>query len=115
MSTAAMVTGIIAAVSLFLLFLFVPFLPFVMAGTSITLALLSRGGNKKFSAYAKTGLITSSCTLGIATLVFVLLFALIVNSDGYREEFIEEFNRTYEDVYGEPFEFDLSNDSFTVR
>lgn len=46
MSTAAMATGITGAVSL--LFLpFFPFLPFILTSTSIVLALLSKGRNKK--------------------------------------------------------------------
>ena len=28
---------------------------------------------------------------------------------------MDEFNRSYEEIYGEPFEFDLSDESFSVN
>lgn len=111
MSTAAMTTGIIGAVSI-LTFPFFPFLPFLLAGVSITLAFLSRGRNRKLSAHAKAGFITSVCSLAVICLFFVLMICLIINSDDYKQEFVDEFNKSYEEIYGEPFEFDLSDESF---
>ena len=114
MSTAAMATGITGAVSL--LFLpFFPFLPFILTSTSIVLALLSKGKNKKLSAHAKAGFITSICSLAAICLLFVFIFCLFINSDDYKQEFMDEFNRSYEEIYGEPFEFDLSDESFSVN
>lgn len=99
MAKAAMITGIISAVSLVFILLF-PFTPFVLGSVSIVLAMLSRGSGKRLSPHAKTGLITSACSIGAVFLVIILISVLLFTS----ETFIEEFNRTYEDYYGESFD-----------
>lgn len=99
LSNAAMVLGIISAVSLCMVLLF-PFLPFVFGSISIVLALLSRGSGKKFSSHAKTGVITSVFSLCAVVLLFAaFLYFIIVSGD-----FAEEFNRTYEEYYGESYD-----------
>ncbi len=99
LSNAAMILGIISAVSFCMLLLF-PFLPFAFGSISIVLALLSRGSRKKLPPHAKAGLITSVFSLCAAfLLIFAFLYFIIVSG-----EFMEEFNRTYEEYYGESYE-----------
>ncbi len=100
MSTAAMVTGIIALVSVILIPLF-PFLPFIFSGVSIALAMLSRGSNKRFSSHARAGLVTSSCGLVLTFLLFALVIYLITSVAEYQDEWNRAYDRIYEETYNE--------------
>ncbi len=99
MATAAMITGILSALSLIFILLF-PILPFILGGVSIVLAMLSRGSGKQFSSYAKTGLATSICSISAVFLLTVVVCICLFTS----ETFMEEFNQTYEEYYGESFD-----------
>jgi len=96
MATAAMVTGIIAALSTFVL----PFyMPCLFGGLSMVLALLSKGNEPKLSSRAKSGFIVSLCSLILNTLILVGCFYLIFHVP----EFQEAFDQAYEQLYGESF------------
>lgn len=104
MATAAMVVGIVGAASV----IFLPFyLPCILGGISIVLALLSKGSAARLSTYAKTGMIVSLCSFALNAVLlgfsFYLFFAV--------PEYQEEFNRIYEQMYGESFD-DAMEDSF---
>lgn len=99
MATAAMITGILSALSLIFILLF-PILPFILGGVSIVLAMLSRGSGKQFSSHAKTGLATSICSISAVFLLTVVVCICLFTSD----TFMEEFNQTYEEYYGESFD-----------
>lgn len=99
MATAAMITGILSALSLIFILLF-PILPFILGGVSIVLAMLSRGSGKQFSSHAKTGLATSICSISAVFLLTVVVCICLFTS----ETFMEEFNQTYEEYYGESFD-----------
>ncbi len=98
LSTAAMVTGIIALVSVFLMPIF-PFFPFIFSGVSITLAMLSRGSGRHFSSHAKAGLATSACGLILTFLLFALVIYLITSVAEYQEEWNRTYDRIYEETY----------------
>ncbi len=99
MATAAMITGILSALSLIFILLF-PILPFILGGVSIVLAMLSRGSGKQFSSHAKTGMATSICSISAVFLLTVVVCICLFTS----ETFMEEFNQTYEEYYGESFD-----------
>jgi len=112
MSTAAMVTGIVGAVSIFFLPLY---LPFFLGSISITLALLSKGSERKLSPHAKTGLITSACSLVVNAmiLIFIICFLFFFSSSEFLTQYREQFNDYYEQLYGESFD-DAMDDAFGI-
>ena len=96
MATAAMVLGIASGISTFLL----PFeLPCIFGGISIVLAFLSKGSKAKLSARAKTGFITSLCSVILNFFILAGCFYLVFNVP----EFQEAFDEAYEQLYGESF------------
>lgn len=96
MATAAMITGIVGALSTFVL----PFyMPCVLGGVSIVLAFLSKGDTPRLSPRAKSGFIVSLCSLILNTFILVGCFYLVFNVP----EFQEAFEHAYEQLYGESF------------
>ena len=109
MATAAMTLGIIGGLSTFLL----PFyLPCIFGGISMVLAFLSKGSSPRLSARAKTGFLTSLCSIIINLCILAGCFYLVFNVP----EFQEAFDQAYEQLYGESFydsfEEPFSDDSY---
>ena len=86
-ATASMVLGIIAIV-------------LILGALAIILALLSRGGELKFHSSAKTGIRNSLIAFGIdIALVAVSCWLVFCNTT-----FMEDFDNTWEEIYGMPYE-----------
>ncbi len=95
--TGALITGILA---LILLFTFTVFPAMLLGGTSIVLALLSRGKQPQIPGHAKIGMTCAIIAL-IANIgiVFYSGYMLLYNS-----EVRSEVNRLYEAIYGDSFD-----------
>ncbi len=102
MATASMITGIIGGLSIFLLPVY---LPCFFAGISIVLALLSKGNRNKLSPYALAGMITSLCSVILNMAIMIACIFLFLKIPEYRQE----FNRVYEQMYGESFDDTIKN------
>ena len=97
MSTAAMIVGIIGAISTFLL----PFyLPCLLGSISIVLGLLSKDGSNKLLSHAKAGILTSVCSLILNVFILIGCFYLVFHVP----EFHAQFEQMYEQMYGESFD-----------
>ena len=97
MSTAALTIAVIGCLAIFILPVY---LPTIFAGISIVLALLSKGSSPYFSQRALTGMIVSICSLILNILIFILCICLVFTVP----EFHEQFDKTYEQIYGESFD-----------
>ncbi len=106
MSTAAMVTGILSIVSIFLLPVY---LPLFFAGISIVLAFLSRGADRSLTSRAKAGFITALCSIFLNLAVMILFAYLLIHVPAYRQQFEE----LYEQMYGESLD-DAMDDAFGI-
>ena len=96
-ATASMVLGIIAIV---LVFTCTIYPPLILGALAIILALLSRGGELKFHSSAKTGIRNS-------IIAFVIDIALVAASCWLvfcNTNFMEDFDNTWEKIYGMPYE-----------
>lgn len=96
MITAAMVLGISAIVSAFMMTVY---FPFILGGISIVMALLSKGHEPKMVPKAKLGIICS--------VIGLVLNFVIVGSSVYTiisdEATFRQFDKMYEYIYGESF------------
>lgn len=94
---AAMVLSVVAIVSVFT---FTVYPPLIFGSLAIILALLSRGGSLKFHPSAKTGIRNSLIALGINIALVAgslwLVFCI--------PEFSDEFNATFQEMYGMTYE-----------
>lgn len=95
--TASLVLGISAVFSAFMMTVY---LPFILGGISIILAILSKGSGPAVSGRAKAGI---ACSIGAILLNVMIVgwstFTVFNNPDVYRQ-----FNSMYEQLYGESFE-----------
>ena len=74
--------------------------PLILGALAIILALLSRGGELKFHSSAKTGIRNSLIAFGIdIALVAVSCWLVFCNTT-----FMEDFDNTWEEIYGMPYE-----------
>ena len=101
MATASMVLGIISLVSLVLLRIYIPFL---VGGIGIILAILSKGNAKKMMAKAKAGMIC--CITGLVLDVSLCVFSvyLVFALPDIMPEMVDEVNQMCEDQYGVTYE-----------
>lgn len=101
MATASMVLGIISLVSLVLLRIYIPFL---VGGIGIILAILSKGSAKKMMAKAKAGMIC--CITGLVLDVSLCVFSvyLVFALPDIMPEMVDEVNQMCEDQYGVTYE-----------
>lgn len=74
--------------------------PFIFASISITLAVLSKGYEKKLPPVALAGFITSLCGLALNVVVVVFSFYLVFSVP----EFKEQLNNTCTELYGQSFD-----------
>lgn len=97
MATAAMVLGIISLISLLLLRLYIPFL---LGGVGIILAVLSRGKAIKMTGKARAGLIC--CITGLVLDIVLCIFSvyLVFALPDIMPEMMDEVNEMCEDKYG---------------
>lgn len=101
MATAAMVLGIISLIGLALLQLY---LPFLLGGVGIILAILSRGSAKKVAGRAKAGMICCIISLCISIAFFALSFWFLLSLPKLSPGLAEEVNKIYEEQYGVSYE-----------
>lgn len=97
MATASMALGVISLVSL----LFLQFwIPLILGGISIILAILSRGNLKTMFSKAKAGIICSGIALGldVCFCIFALWIAFILPNQS--PQFRKELNNAFEQQYG---------------
>ena len=94
---AAKVLGIIALVSVFT---FTVYPPLIFGALAIILALLSRGSSLKMHPSAKTGAQTAAIAFGVDITLVAACFMLIFGNP----VFFEDFNKTYEEIYGMTFQ-----------
>lgn len=101
MATAAMILGIISLVSLLLLRIYIPFL---LGGVGIILAVLSKGKAKKMIGRAKAGLIC--CITGLALDITLCVFSvyLVFALPDILPEMVDEVNKMCEEQYGMTYE-----------
>lgn len=101
MATAAMILGIISLISLLLLHIYIPFL---VGGVGIILAVLSKGKAKKMIGKAKAGLIC--CITGLALDVTLCVFSvyLVFALPDIMPEMVDEVNKMCEEQYGMTYE-----------
>ncbi len=97
MATVSMALGIISLVSLLFLQFWIPLL---LGGVSIIMAILSRGSLKKLLSKAKAGIICSSVALGldVTFCIFALWLSFVLPNQS--PQFREELNKTFEQQYG---------------
>ncbi len=96
MANASFVLAITAISSTFLGTLI---LPFIFGGISILLAILSKGYEPKMTGSAKAAITCSIVALVINTLLFGgYTMYIFTNEDAF-----EQFDATYESMYGESF------------
>lgn len=97
MATAAMVLGIISLISLVLLRIYIPFL---LGGVGIILAVLSKGSAKKMAGKAMAGLIC--CITGLVLDIAICIFSvyLVFALPDIMPEMVNEVNQMCEDRYG---------------
>lgn len=105
MATAALVLGILAIISICCVYG-----SYLFGGIAITLGLLSRGKNAKLSTNALIGTILSIIGMIISTVIIVIAVISIMFSYGSVDDFIQEYESYYEEIYGENFPF--NSDSF---
>lgn len=101
MATAAMVLGIISLIGLALLQMY---LPFLLGGVGIILAILSKGSAKKVTGKAKTGMICCTISLCVSIVFFALSFWLLLSLPKLSPGLAEEVNKIYEEQYGVSYE-----------
>lgn len=101
LATASMVLGIISLISLLLLRLYIPFL---LGGVGIILAILSKGGARKMMGKAKAGLIC--CISGLALDITLCVFSvyLVLALPDIMPEMVDEINQMCEEQYGMSYE-----------
>ncbi len=101
MATAAMILGIISLISLLLLHFYMPFL---LGGVGIILAVLSKGKAKKMLGKARAGLIC--CITGLALDVTICVFSvyLVFALPDIMPEMVDEVNKMCEEQYGMTYE-----------
>lgn len=97
MAAVSMVLGIITLVSLLFLRLFIPFL---LGGIGIILAILSKGGARKMAGRAKAGMICCITGLVLDVVLCVSAVWLIFALPKFSPELTEEINRVCEEQYG---------------
>ncbi len=97
MATASMALGIISLVSLLFLQIWIPF---ILGGVSIILAILSRGNLKKLFSKAKAGIICSSIALGLDVCFCIFSFWLVLVLPNQSPPFRKELNTLFEQQYG---------------
>lgn len=107
MATAALVLGILAIISICSVYG-----SYIFGGISITLGLLSRGKNKKLTTNALIGTILSTIGMVIST-VIIIIAVISILSYGSLDDFIQEYETFYEEIYGEDFPFD--SDTFNYN
>ena len=95
LAKAAMVLGILS-----LLTIFTVYLPLILGSLAVILAILSRGSRKKMHGDAKTGVITGTISLCIVPAIVAASFYLVFTNPSY----YEQFNDTYEKMYGRSFD-----------
>lgn len=92
---AAMIMGIIA-----LLTCRITFFPTILAAIAAILALLSKGYNKKMTKKARNAVIISLIAIGLN----VALSIYSINTLMHNEQFLNQFEQMYEQLYGVPFD-----------
>lgn len=97
MATAAMILGIISLVSLLLLRLYIPFL---LGGVGIILAVLSKGSAKKMAGKARAGFICCITGLVLDVVVCISSVYLAFALPEIMPEMMDEVNEMCEEKYG---------------
>lgn len=100
MAVAAMTLGILSPIFAFTCTIY-PAL--ICGGISIILALLSKGAEPKMHGNAKTGVIMAITGL-VLNVVIVSATLMLIFSPASSPEYREEFNKTYEQLYGRSFD-----------
>ncbi len=94
--TASMILGITSIITAFM---GTVYFPFILGGTSIVLALLSKVGEEKMVSKSKTGVI---CAI-IGLILNVVIVSASVHKVFTDEETFNQFDRVYEQMYGSSF------------
>ena len=97
MATASMILGIITLVSLLLLRLF---MPLMLGGVGIILAILSKGSARKMIGKAKAGMICCITGLVLDVVLFVSAIWLVFALPRVAPELMDDVNKICEEQYG---------------
>lgn len=97
MATAAMILGIISLVSLVLLRVYIPFL---VGGVGIILAILSKGNAKKMIGKARAGLICCITGLMLDIVLCISSVYLVFALPDIMPDMVDEVNEICEEQYG---------------
>ena len=93
-------SSIFGTIALIGVFTFTVYPPIIFGSLAIILAFLSRGKEAKLHKTAKTGVILSLSSIGINIAIIITACTVIFGSG----ESHDEFNRMFEEVYGQSFE-----------
>lgn len=107
MATASLVLGILAVISICCVYG-----SYIFGSIAITLGLLSRGRHTKLSKNALIGTILSIVGMVISTFIIVLFCISILANFGSFENFLNNYDAFYENIYGEDYPFDSNTFDF---
>lgn len=95
--TAALVLGGLSIVSTIMMTVY---LPFILGGIGIILAILSKGQDLKMEKHAKTGMLLSIAGVILNICIIFGAFYTVFHNP----EVNKEFNQVFEQMYGESFD-----------
>lgn len=99
MATAAMFLGLAAMVTTMTVFL-----PLLLGGLAIILALLSKGYGKKMIIQAKVGMICGIFGLAVVGVIIFSVLATMISNPDLLIQIGQQYDAMYENLYGQSFE-----------
>lgn len=99
MATAAMFLGLAAMVTTMTVFL-----PLLLGGLAIILALLSKGYGKKMIIQAKVGMICGIFGLVVVGVIIFSVLATMISNPDLLIQIGQQYDAIYENLYGQSFE-----------
>lgn len=99
MATAAMFLGFAAMITTMTVFL-----PLLLGGLAVILALLSKGYGKKMILQARVGMICGIFGLAVTGIIIFSLFATLISNPERLIEVGQQYDAMYETYYGQSFE-----------
>lgn len=98
MATAAMFLGLAAMITTMTVFL-----PPLLGGLAIVMALLSKGYDKKMMLQAKIGMICGIFALVVVAVIIFSVLATMISNPDLLIELGRQYDAMYESIYGQPF------------
>lgn len=99
MATAAMFLGLAAMVTTMTVFL-----PLILGGLAIILALLSKGYGRKMIIQAKVGMICGIFGLAVVGVIIFSVLATMISNPDLLIQIGQQYDAMYENLYGQSFE-----------